>query len=150
MLDQIFLEMDSDQNGNIDVQEFIDLQFKAFKNCEDNIEFLAKDIQSMDDKILEVQSKLGQFKERDSGFKIDGIPIMKGSTLTFNIVDGEFDGQFFDAAVFEPMISIVVNEQMGGDQEEHTKVIKRPNCMTPVWKEILTFDIFRPTDEIAI
>jgi len=54
MLDQIFLEMDSDQNGNIDVQEFIDLQFKAFKNCEDNIEFLAKDIRSMDDKILEV------------------------------------------------------------------------------------------------
>ena len=54
MLDQIFLEMDSDQNGNIDVQEFIDLQFKAFKNCEDDIEFLAKDIRSMDDKILEV------------------------------------------------------------------------------------------------
>jgi hypothetical protein len=28
----------------IDVNEFIDLQFKAFKNCEDNIEFLANDI----------------------------------------------------------------------------------------------------------
>lgn len=58
---------------------------------------------------------MGQFKERDSGFKIDGIPIMKGSTLEFNIIDGEFDGQFFDEQVFEPMISIVVNEQMGGD-----------------------------------
>jgi hypothetical protein len=54
MLEQIFLEMDTDQNGNIDVQEFIDLQFKAFKNCEDNIEFLAKDIKSMDMKIKEV------------------------------------------------------------------------------------------------
>jgi hypothetical protein len=126
------------------VQEFIDLQFKAFKNCEDNIEFLAKDIRSMDEKILEVKSKLGQFKERDSGFKIEGIPIMKGSTLTFNIIDGEFDSQFFNAEQFEPMISIVVNEQQGGDQIEHTKVVKRPNCMTPVWKEILTFDIFRP------
>jgi hypothetical protein len=40
---------------------------------------------------------------------------MKGSTLEFNIIDGEFDGQFFDEQVFEPMISIVVNEQMGGD-----------------------------------
>jgi hypothetical protein len=54
MLEQIFMEMDTDQNGNIDVQEFIDLQFKAFKNCEDNIEFLAKDIKSMDMKIKEV------------------------------------------------------------------------------------------------
>jgi hypothetical protein len=59
MLEQIFLEMDTDQNGNIDVQEFIDLQFKAFKNCEDNIEFLAKDIKSMDQKIKEVEIKLG-------------------------------------------------------------------------------------------
>lgn len=25
MLEQIFIEMDTDQNGNIDVQEFIDL-----------------------------------------------------------------------------------------------------------------------------
>jgi hypothetical protein len=38
----------------------------------------------------------------------------------------------------------------GSDQVEHTKVIKKPNCMNPVWKEILTFDIFKPTDEIAI
>ena len=77
---------------------------------------------------------------------------MKGSTLTFNIVDGMFDDQFFDANSFEPMIEVLVNEQMGGgtDQVEHTKVIKRPNCMNPSWKEILTFDIFRPTDEVAI
>ena len=57
---------------------------------------MAKDIQSMDMKINEVQVKLGQLKERDSGFRIDGVPIMKGSTLTFNIVDGQFDDQFFD------------------------------------------------------
>jgi hypothetical protein len=77
---------------------------------------------------------------------------MKGSTLTFNIIDGEFDDQFFDANSFEPMIEVVVNEQMGtgADQIEHTKTIKRPNNMQPVWKEILTFDIFRPSDEIAI
>ena len=67
----------------------------------------------MDMKIKEVQIKLSQLKERDSGFKIDGIPIMKGSTLTFNIVDGEFDDQFFDANSFEPMIEVIVNEQMG-------------------------------------
>lgn len=35
---------------------------------------------------------------------------MKGSTLTFNIVDGEFDDQFFDPNSFEPMIEVVVNE----------------------------------------
>jgi hypothetical protein len=102
--------MDIDQNGNIDVQEFIDLQFKAFKNCEDNIEFLAKDINSMDSKIKEVEVKLGLLKERDSGYRIDGIPIMKGSILTFNIIDGEFDDQFFDPNSFEPMIEVIVNE----------------------------------------
>ena len=32
---------------------------------------------------------------------------MKGSTLTFTIVDGEFDEQFFDANRFEPMIEII-------------------------------------------
>lgn len=50
------------------------------------------------------------------------------------------------------MIEVLVNEQMGqgAEQVEHTKVVKRPNCMMPVWKEILTFDIFRPQDEIAI
>jgi hypothetical protein len=106
----------------------------------------------MDMKINEVQVKLGQLKERDSGFRIDGVPIMKGSTLTFNIVDGQFDDQFFDPNKFEPMIEVLVNEQMGqgSEQVEHTKVIKRPNCMNPIWKEILTFDIFRPTDEVAI
>mmetsp|Transcript_11409 Transcript_11409/g.19253 ORF Transcript_11409/g.19253 Transcript_11409/m.19253 type:complete len:122 (-) Transcript_11409:1268-1633(-) len=48
VLEQIFTEMDVDYNGAIDVNEFINLQFKAFKNCEDNIEFLAGDIKSMD------------------------------------------------------------------------------------------------------
>ena len=35
---------------------------------------------------------------------------VEGSTLTFNIHDGEFDDQFFDPATFEPMIEILVNE----------------------------------------
>lgn len=64
---------------------------RAFKNCEDNIEFLAADINSFDLKIKEIQQKLSTIRERDSGYKIDGIPIMKGSTLTFNVIDGEFD-----------------------------------------------------------
>lgn len=92
--------MDVDGNGAIDVQEFIDLQFKAFKNCEDNIEFLAKDIKAMDEKITEVNYKLTQLKERPSGYFIDGIDIMKGSTLNLNIIDGEFDDQFFDSNNF--------------------------------------------------
>jgi Ca2+-binding EF-hand superfamily protein len=41
MLDQIFNEIDVDGNDNIDVGEFIEFQFRAFKNCEDNVEFLA-------------------------------------------------------------------------------------------------------------
>jgi hypothetical protein len=51
--------MDVDKSGTISKQEFLDLQFQAFKNCEDNIEFLAKDIKNMDDKIKEVEIKLG-------------------------------------------------------------------------------------------
>jgi len=46
--------MDINQDGEIEIDEFIDFQFKAFKNCEDNIEFLAKDIKGMDEKISEV------------------------------------------------------------------------------------------------
>jgi hypothetical protein len=42
----------------------------------------------MDDKIAEVTQKLTMLKERASGFKIDGVDIMKGSTLNLNIIDG--------------------------------------------------------------
>ena len=58
----------------------------------------------MDEKITEVNFKLGQLKERESGFFIDQIPIMKGSTLNINIIDGHFEDSFFDAANFQPMI----------------------------------------------
>ena len=102
------------------MNEFIDLQFKAFKNCEDNIEFLSKDIKGMEEKIGEMEFKLTQLKEKASGFEIDGIPIMKGSTLTLNVIDGEFDDQFFDPKAFMPMIEVIVNEN---EQIEHTKAI---------------------------
>ena len=85
---QLYIEMDVNQDGEIEVEEFIEMQFKAFKNCEDNIEFLAKDIKGMDEKIAEVTQKLGMLKERPSGFNIDGVDIMKGSTLNLNIIDG--------------------------------------------------------------
>lgn len=98
-------------------------------------------------------------KERPTGYFIDGVPIMKGSTLTFTIVDGEFDEQFFDANRFEPMIEIIrksryqinqvdVREEI--EEVEHTKQIKRPDCMAPEWREVLTFDIMKPTDELSI
>lgn len=32
---------------------------------------------------------------------------MKGSTLTFTIIDGEFDDNFFDSNKFEPRIKII-------------------------------------------
>ena len=83
--------MDANGNNLIDLDEFIELQFKAFKNCEDNIEFLANDIKSFDGKILEVKQKLSALKERPTNFQINGVQIMKGSSLTFTIIDGEFD-----------------------------------------------------------
>ena len=84
---------------------------------------------------------------------------MKGSTLTFTIIDGEFDEQFFDVDKFEPMIEIIrksryqinhmdVRESI--EEVEHTKVVKKPDCMSPEWREVLTFDIMKPTDEISI
>jgi hypothetical protein len=45
------------------------------------------------------------------------------------------------------MIEIFVNR---AEQVEHTKAINPPDNMYPVWKEILNFDIAKPTDEIAI
>ena len=102
--------MDKDQNGGLDYHEFIELQLRAFKNAEDNIEFLSKDISSMDDKIKEVEQKLSILKERESGYYIDRVPIMKGSNLTFNIIDGQFDDNFFAPDSFEPMIEITCNE----------------------------------------
>ena len=109
MLDQMYNDMDINNDGRISADEFIEFQFRAFKNYEDNIEFLSKDIKSMDEKIKEVQTKMAQLKERDSGFEINGRSIMKGSSLTFDIIDGDFDDQFFDPERFEPMIEITVN-----------------------------------------
>lgn len=43
-IDEIFNDMDVNRSGGIDKDEFINGQFKAFKNAEDNIEFLAEDI----------------------------------------------------------------------------------------------------------
>ena len=90
-IEAIFQEMDANGNNLIDLDEFIELQFKAFKNCQDNIEFLANDIKSFDGKILEVKQKLSALKERPTNFQINGVQIMKGSSLTFTIIDGEFD-----------------------------------------------------------
>lgn len=39
----------------VDKNEFIDYIFKAFKNCEDNIEFLSNDISDFDEKLAEVK-----------------------------------------------------------------------------------------------
>ena len=105
----------------------------------------------MDEKIQEVERKIPHIKERESGFFINGTPIMKGSTLTFNIIEGEFDGEFFDENQFEPMIEIIVSDPyQGQEQIEHTKQAQFPKNMVPIWKEILTFDILKPTDEVAI
>ena len=93
----------------IDKKEFVDMQFKAFRNCEDNIEFISKDIKDFDEKIKEVKKKMSILKEFATGYRFRDIPIMKGSTLSFNITDGEFDENYFDKAAFEPMIQILVN-----------------------------------------
>ena len=93
------------------LEEFLDAKTKAFRNCEDNIEFIAKDIRDFEEKIKEVEGKMAVLKERDSGYRIEGRPIMKGSTLTFNINDGEFDDQFFGQEGFSPMIEITVTSR---------------------------------------
>jgi hypothetical protein len=45
------------------------------------------------------------------------------------------------------MISVSINN---GEQTEHTKAAKPPNNHTPIWKEILPFDILKPTDTVEI
>jgi len=131
---------------------------KAFKNYEDNIEFLANDIKAMEEKIEEVQSKLATLVERPTGYYVSNVPIFntervrskvplnKGSTLNLHIIDGEFLPEVFGDN-FEPMIVVSVN---GGEQTEHTKAIKGPDKHTPNWKEILPFDILKPTDTVDI
>ena len=69
-IDNIFQEMDVDGNQEIDQTEFTELLFKTFKNCEDNIEFLSEDIKTMDEKIREVETKLGQLKQRDTNYSV--------------------------------------------------------------------------------
>jgi len=69
----------------------------------------------MDEKITEVTFKLSQLKERATPYKIDGVDIMKGSTLNINIIDGSFDDTFFDAKQFHPMIQVIINEQQGDE-----------------------------------
>jgi Ca2+-dependent lipid-binding protein len=150
--------MDIDNSNDIDKNEFISFMTKAFKNYEDNIEFLANDIRLMDDKIEEVKSKLTTIREKPTGLFVrnvpitntdqvkDRVPLNKGSTLNIHILDADFLPEVFGQN-FEPMITVLVN---GGEQTEHTKAIKAPNNYTPTWKEILPFDIFKPNDEIEI
>lgn len=57
-LNSIFTEMDANQNNVVDRDEFIKFMFDSFKNFEDNIDFLAKDIKQMDEKITEVNFKI--------------------------------------------------------------------------------------------
>jgi len=45
----------------------------------------------MNGKVKDIYQKLTQINERESGYFVDGRAIMKGSTLTFNIIEGEFD-----------------------------------------------------------
>jgi hypothetical protein len=158
LLQQIFDEMDINNDQNIDKTEFIDFMTKAFKNYEDNIEFLAKDIVAMEEKIDEVKSKLSTLVERPTGYYVSNVPVLnsekvrnkvplnKGSTLNLHIIDGDFLPEVFGPN-FEPMITVSINN---GEQTEHTKASKAPNNHTPVWKEILPFDILKPTDTVEI
>lgn len=72
------------------------MQMRAFRNCEDNIEFISRDIKDFDERIKEIEERVKNLKERESGQKVvserfGSQAIMKGSSLTFNIHDGEFD-----------------------------------------------------------
>ena len=67
MMRKVFEEMDVNQDGGIDVDEFVTALYAAFKNAEDNIEFLAKDIKEMDEKIDDVKAKLENVHESPTG-----------------------------------------------------------------------------------
>ena len=112
--------MDINNDQNIDKKEFIDFMTKAFKNYEDNIEFLSNDIRAMEEKIEEVKSKLQTLVERPTGYYVSNVPVLntskerskvplnKGSTLNLHIIDGDFLPEVFGAN-FEPMITVSVN-----------------------------------------
>jgi len=122
----------------------------------------------MEEKIKDVQAKLLNLKERPTNFSIvvpiteidnfgneqikeQRVTINKGSTLSLNIIEGEFDDTVFDINEFTPMIEVVIQNEKGAViQVEHTKMITPPLNMTPIWKEILPMDIVNPSDEIAI
>lgn len=105
--------MDINNDERVDKTEFIDFMTKAFKNYEDNIEFLSKDIRAMEEKIQEVQSKLTTLVERPTGYYVANVPILnsenvrskvplnKGSTLNIHIIDGDFLPEVFGDQ-FEP------------------------------------------------
>ena len=50
--------MNINHDNVVDKAEFIEYVYKAFKNCEDNIEFLANDIKDFDEKLEEVKQRL--------------------------------------------------------------------------------------------
>lgn len=118
---QLFETMDVKNDNTITVNEFVEAQCREFKNCEDNIEFLGIDIRETEKKIKELQSKLPHIKERESGYTVEGVSIMKGSTLTFNIIDGSFSPDAFPEDAFEPMVMIsVMDKETGMEQIQQT------------------------------
>lgn len=50
----IFNEMNVNNDEGVDKKEFLDFMIKVFKDCEDNIEFLHSDIKLMNEKIKEI------------------------------------------------------------------------------------------------
>ena len=68
--------MDINNDNQIDKTEFIDFMTKAFKNYEDNIEFLYNDIKAMEEKIEEVKMKLSTLVERPTGYFVSNVPIL--------------------------------------------------------------------------
>jgi len=45
------------------------------------------------------------------------------------------------------MIKVRINETQ---QEDGTKIMKAPENMRPEWKQVLSFDILQPQDEVKI
>lgn len=116
LIKALYQEMDTNNKGEITIEKFIESQMNAFKNCEDNIEFLENDIKNFDRKIRDVQEKLAYVKQRGMQprqyvenvveGRVHRTELMKGSMLNFTIVEAEFDEMHYDAKAFEPMIEV--------------------------------------------
>lgn len=128
-MEEIFNELDEDQNGRISIAEFVGAYFRQQVQVEDRIAELEKLIKEDLKKRGEIVARL---EEIHASEQVNEYGIMLNSVLTVGVIEGR------GLRHSQPEIVLVMGIE--GQRADTEPVMVRPGA-DPVWKEIITFEI---------